>query len=74
MIPLWTTTSEPSQSVCGWAFSSEGRPCVAQRVWPMPSEPASGLLPQDASSILSLPAARRTWSVPSLSTAMPAES
>ena len=39
MIPLWTTTV-PSQSVWGWAFSSDGRPCVAQRVWPMPGVPA----------------------------------
>ena len=35
-MPLWTTTILPVQSVCGWAFSSVGRPCVAQRVWPMP--------------------------------------
>ena len=26
----------PVQSRCGWAFSSVGRPCVAQRVWPRP--------------------------------------
>ena len=26
----------PVQSRCGWAFSSVGRPWVAQRVWPMP--------------------------------------
>ena len=74
MIPLWTTTSVPWQSVWGWAFSSDGRPWVAQRVWPMPSEPVSGRSPRTASSILIRPAARRTWSVPSWSTAMPAES
>ena len=32
MIPLCTTTSVPEQSVWGWAFSSDGRPWVAQRV------------------------------------------
>ena len=36
MMPLWTTTMRPVQSRCGWAFSSVGRPCVAQRVWPTP--------------------------------------
>ena len=35
-MPLWTTTMSPVQSRCGCAFSSVGRPCVAQRVWPMP--------------------------------------
>ena len=35
-MPLWTTTILPVQSRCGCAFSSVGRPCVAQRVWPMP--------------------------------------
>jgi len=29
----------PVQSTCGCAFASVGRPCVAQRVWPMPSLP-----------------------------------
>src|SRR3989304_5016667 len=38
-MPLWTTTREPLQSVCGWAFSSEGRPWVAQRVCPSPTLP-----------------------------------
>ena len=32
----------PVQSRCGWAFSSVGRPCVAQRVWPMPYMPSIG--------------------------------
>jgi hypothetical protein len=27
--------------MCGWALASDGRPCVAQRVWPMPVVPAS---------------------------------
>ena len=51
-MPLWTTTSEPEQSVCGCAFSSDGRPWVAQRVWPMPSVPATGLLTQDRLEVL----------------------
>ena len=37
-MPLCTTTMSPLQSRCGWAFSSVGRPCVAQRVWPMPKD------------------------------------
>src|SRR3989304_4446847 len=41
-MPLWTTTRFPPQSVWGCAFSSEGRPWVAQRVCPIPSEPATG--------------------------------
>ena len=36
MMPLWMTTTLDEQSLCGWAFSSLGRPCVAQRVWAMP--------------------------------------
>src|SRR6266545_4630518 len=36
MIPLWITAVTPPQSTCGWAFCSVGRPCVAQRVWPIP--------------------------------------
>ena len=47
MMPLWTTTIRPVQSRCGWAFSSVGRPCVAQRVWPMPYSPSSGLPASD---------------------------
>src|SRR5450755_1847603 len=33
------TWMRPVQSWCGWAFSSDGRPWVAQRVWPMPTVP-----------------------------------
>ena len=40
MMPLCTTATPPY--ACGWAFSSDGRPCVAQRVCPMPVQPASG--------------------------------
>ena len=35
MIPLWMRTMRPAR--CGWALVSDGRPWVAQRVWPMPS-------------------------------------
>ena len=40
MMPLWMRTTSPAR--CGCAFCSDGRPCVAQRVWPMPIDPASG--------------------------------
>jgi hypothetical protein len=36
MMPLCTTAILPSQETCGCAFVSLGRPCVAQRVWPIP--------------------------------------
>ena len=35
MIPLWMRATRPVQSVWGWAFSSVGLPCVAQRVCPI---------------------------------------
>ena len=38
--PLWTTTTSPVASVCGWALTRFGRPCVAHRVCPMPETPA----------------------------------
>ena len=41
MIPLWTTATVPAASVCGWALTSLAGPCVAQRVWPMPTLPAN---------------------------------
>ena len=49
----------PVQSRCGWAFSSVGRPCVAQRVWPMPKEPSTGSSCMASSRLRSLPEARR---------------
>ncbi len=42
-MPLWTTTRVPEPSRWGWAFSSVGRPWVAQRVWPMPKVPCDGV-------------------------------
>src|SRR5580704_3171493 len=75
MIPLCTTTISPLQSRCGCAFSSVGRPCVAQRVWPIPYTPSSGVMRIDSSRLRSLPGERRTSSLPfSPTTAMPAES
>ena len=54
MIPLWTTTRRPVQSRCGWAFSSVGRPCVAQRVWPRPKSPSIGSARMASSSFAQL--------------------
>src|SRR5450759_4563503 len=74
MMPLWTTTMRPVQSRCGWAFSSVGRPCVAQRVCPMPYSPSRGLPAITSSRRASLPALRRSSIWPFLTTATPAES
>ena len=74
MMPLWTTTMRPEQSWCGCAFSSVGRPWVAQRVCPTPHSPWSGSAARLAARFPSLPAERRRWRTPSLTTAMPAES
>ena len=41
MMPLWTTATR--SVACGCALFSVGLPWVAQRVWPMPVWPASGL-------------------------------
>ena len=60
MMPLCTTTMWPVQSRWGCAFSSVGRPCVAQRVWPMPYSPSSGLTARTSSRRASLPALRRS--------------
>ena len=38
-MPLWMTATGPA--LCGCAFSSDGRPCVAHRVWPIPIWPAA---------------------------------
>ena len=55
MMPLWTTTMRPVQSRCGWAFSSVGRPCVAQRVWPTPYRPSTGSSRIAFSRLIELP-------------------
>ena len=46
MMPLWTTATSPDWDKCGWLFSSEGSPWVAQRVWPMPVCPAGKGVPR----------------------------
>ena len=71
MIPLWTTAT-PSYW-CGWAFSSDGRPCVAQRVCPMPQVPRGISRRNFSSRFFSFPFARTTIS-DSSSSATPAES
>ena len=72
MMPLCTTATPPY--ACGWAFSSEGRPWVAQRVWPMPVQPGSGPSWRSRTRFASLPFARRTVRPPGPTTATPAES
>ena len=74
MMPLWTTTILPVQSRCGWAFSSVGRPCVAQRVCPMPYSPSTGSFRMAFSRLTSLPAERRRLMPSGLTSATPAES
>jgi len=75
MIPLWITTMRPVVSRWGWAFSSDGRPCVAQRVCPSPHDPFSGLAASLSIRFRSFPSLRDTWIEPSSpSTATPAES
>ena len=74
MIPLWTTTILPWQSWWGWAFSSLGRPWVAQRVWPIPKAPAMGSARRLSSRFLSLPTDRRRNISQFCTTATPAES
>ena len=49
MIPLWTTARRPVQSKRGWAFSIEGWPWVAQRVWPIPVRGPAGAAPASVS-------------------------
>src|ERR1700738_409797 len=58
MIPLCTTAKRPVQSMCGCAFASEGRPWVAQRVWPRPVVPCSASpLRRRAAKLASFPSA-----------------
>ncbi len=75
MMPLWTTATLPSASRCGWAFTSDGAPWVAQRVWAMPVVPLkrAGTL---ASRSRTRPLALTVFRVPVFGevTAMPAES
>ena len=70
MMPLWTT--ETLSFMCGCALRSVGRPCVAQRVWPMPVWPFSGCSASRDSRLRSLPSARRRSRWPFSTVAMPA--
>jgi len=63
MMPLWITVIAPAR--CGWLFSSDGRPWVAHRVWPMPIVPGAGSLTSLSSSAPSLPRQRTTRARPS---------
>ena len=71
MMPLCTTETPPE--TCGWAFLSEGTPCVAQRVWPMPMLPCSPWSLASLASVATRPQLRRRCMLP-LITATPAES
>ena len=73
MIPLWMIANEPSVAVCGWALTSFGAPCVAQRVCPTPTWPVSGWASKSLASSSTLPSFLRTLRSP-LTTATPAES
>ena len=64
----------PVQSLCGCAFSSLGRPCVAQRVWPRPQVDAEPLSPAARNSSSRLPTARTVSMPPDSMSAIPAES
>ncbi len=74
MIPLCTTAISPLGSVWGWALWSLGAPWVAQRVWPMPVDPATGSASSISARRESLPSALRTTRVRPSQTATPAES
>ena len=76
---MWTVLSV---SKCGWAFASDTRPCVAQRVCPMPTvatRAATATPPSPSSraatasrSALRLPTARTESTRPSQITEIPA--
>ena len=72
MMPLWTTATR--SVAMGWALRSDGLPCVAQRVWPMPMVPGSGSAASRVSRLTSLPSARRRSMWPFTRVATPAES
>ena len=73
MMPLWMIAKRPSPAVWGCAFTSFGAPCVAHRVWPMPTVPETGLVSRSPASSSTLPSFFRTFTLP-LTTATPAES
>jgi hypothetical protein len=73
-MPLWITATRSLLSTSGCALRSEGWPCVAQRVCPMPVLPKGGRSASTPSSAASLPSRRTTTSPPFDCTATPAES
>jgi len=74
MMPLWISATPWRSSVWGWALFSVTAPCVAQRVWAMPSVPSKPLAPANwFSRTLTRPTVLVSRISP-LSTAMPAES
>ena len=70
MMPLCTTATRAE--AWGWAFTVVAAPWVAQRVCPMPTEPAMGACSSTLASSESLPVARRRSSRPSSTVAIPA--
>ena len=52
MMPLWTSATLPT--MCGWALPTVGAPCVAQRVWAMPTVAAERRRGQFAPEIVEL--------------------
>ena len=79
MMPLWTTAMRPSQLTCGCALAVEGRPWVAQRVWPIPQVESSLYRSSSDSRPATLPTRRITSrraepAAPATSSATPAES
>ena len=73
-MPLRTMETRPPQSLWGWAFSSLGLPCVAQRVCPRPTLACEPSSPAAAKSASRLPTARTMSIPPGSMSAMPAES
>ena len=74
MMPLCTTAKRPSFETWGWALKSVGAPCVAQRVWPMPTVPGTAAPSCVFSQSLAMrPLTFSTSMAPSCTTAMPAE-
>ena len=45
----------PVKEMCGWALVELGSPCVAQRVWAMPTVPVVSLSEAKASKSATLP-------------------
>ena len=74
MMPFITTEIRPLASACGCALASVTRPCVAQRVWPMPAVAVDVLPAAALRSSARLPTARTVVKPASSISTMPAES